>query len=539
MDMQSLHLRDRRGYLGAREISRVKAEFEHGQYRPDTMSWCPGEPSWTSLGRRWSPRRTPWLRVCGIAALIGCLALGVALPLWGMHAPGPPPLPLAWHLGLFAVSLLLTAAVLGVAVKRDPGYGTSPAWTSVWLLISALPLIATLLFQQIENDRIRHEETDARMRLSADKRVLRIDGFISANFVPDFKAAIAQAPHLQRIDILSGGGLVEDALEVAKIVRARELVVRVDDRCASACTLLWAASPAPELGLHGSIGLHQTSTPSRSPKEWRESALQHVETQSREILLRAGFGPDLLSKRSHTPPTSVAWVDAIELIDSGVSLRVVDAQGRQATPAALAMAGALHQMNASDATWRAYLAYADKQPDPVLQRAPAIRQALLAKDKEIAIAWLRRLYIELNAFAFGRSSDADLVRWGQGTAALWEHAARTRNKAQCNALLNNDARLQDQRTHARVRELLADLVEAASLKQPQQDVPETARNAVQVRYNALFWERVASQKATFNWAASSPLWRCGATAQLYQETLSRPAPQAAASLRALRSLYFE
>lgn len=227
--MQHLHLRDRRGYLGVWEMAQVHAEFGRGRYRADTMSWRPGETAWTSLGRRWSPRMTPWLPVLGALALFGCLVLGVALPLWGFHIPGRPPLPLAWHLSLFAASLLSTATVLGIAIKRDPGYGPSRAWTSVWLLILALPLIAALLYQVVSNDRARHQDPDARMVLSADKRVLSIDGSIAANFIDDFKAAMARAPHLQRIDIRSGGGLVGDALEVAKIVRARDVVVRVDD----------------------------------------------------------------------------------------------------------------------------------------------------------------------------------------------------------------------------------------------------------------------------------------------------------------------
>lgn len=539
MSTQHLHLRDRRGYLGVWEMAQVRAEFGGGRYRADTMSWCPGEPRWISLGRRWSPRRRPWLPALGIAAMLGCLVLGVALPLWGLRIPGRLPLPLAWHLSLFAVSLLSTAAVLGIAVRRDPGYGASRAWTSVWLLVLALPLIAALLYQLVSNDRARHEDADARMVLSADKRVLHIEGTIAANFIEDFEAALARAPHLQQIDIRSGGGLVDDALEVAKIIRARELVVRVDDYCASACSLLWAASPARELGLRGSIGLHQAKMPGRAPKEWRESALAESDAQSRAVLLRAGFGPALLSKRSHTPPTSMAWIDATELVDSGVSVRIVDAQGRRATPAAIAMAGALHQMGASDASWRAYLAYAAKQPDQVLQRAPSIRQALLAKDKDIAVAWLGRLYAEMTAFAFGRSTDADMLRWGKDVSALWDDTVRTQDKAQCNTLLDNGERPQSEQTRARVRDLLADLIARTAVQAPQRAVSDAEEQAARLRYNTLFWKALASQPRPVEWATWSQPQRCKVSAQLYQEALSLPPAQAAAALRALRIIHFD
>ncbi len=539
MSMGPLHLRDRRGYLGVWEMGQVHAEFGSGRYRADTMSWCPGETRWVSLGRRWSPRRPPWLPALGIAALLGCLGLGVALPLWGLHIPGQLPVPLGWHLSLFAVSLLSTAAVLGIAVRRDPEYGASRAWTSVWLLVLALPLIAALLYQLVTNDRARHQAADARMVFSADKRVLRIEGTIAANFIDDFKAALARAPHLQQIDILSGGGLVDDALEVAKIIRARELVVRVDDYCASACTLLWAASPERELGLRGSIGLHQTKMPGRVPREWRESALAEADAQSRAILLRAGFGPALLSKRSNTPPTSMAWVDATELIDSGVSVRIVDAQGRRATPAAIAMAGALHQMGASDASWRAYLAYAAKQPDQVLQRAPSIRQALLAKDKDIAVAWLVRLYDAMTAFAFGYASDADMIRWGQGIAALWDDAVSTQDKAKCNTLLDNGERPQSEETRARIRGLLADLIASTATQAPQHAVSDVEERAARLRYNTTFWNALESAQQPIDWAAWSEPQRCKVSAQLYREALALPPAQAAQSLRALRVIHFD
>ncbi|OAG67234.1 hypothetical protein A7D17_18740 [Xanthomonas floridensis] len=539
MSMQHLHLRDRRGYLGVWEMAQVQAEFGRGRYRADTMSWRPGETAWTSLGRRWSPRMTPWLPVLGALALFGCLVLGVALPLWGFHIPGRLPLPLAWHLSLFAVSLILTATVLGIAIKRDPGYGPSRAWTSVWLLILALPLIAALLYQVVSNDRARHEDPDARMVLSADRRVLSIDGSIAANFIDDFKAAMARAPHLQRIDIRSGGGLVGDALEVAKIIRARDLVVRVDDYCASACSLLWAASPERELGLRGSIGLHQNRMLGNAPKEWRESALAQGDAQSRAILLRAGFGPGLLSKRSHTPPTSMAWIDATELVESGVSVRILDAHGKPATPAAIAMAGALHQMGASDASWRTYLAYAAKQPDQVLQRAPSIRQALLAKDKDIAVAWLGRLYADMTAFAFGRSTDADMLRWGKDVSALWDDTVRTQDKAQCNTLLDNGERPQSEQTRARVRDLLADLIARTAVQAPQRAVSDAEEQATRLRYNTLFWTALASQPRPVEWTTWSQPQRCKVSAQLYQEALSLPPAQAAAALRALRIIHFD
>lgn len=482
---------------------------------------------------------TPWLPVLGALALFGCLVLGVALPLWGFHIPGRLPLPLAWHLSLFAVSLLLTATVLGIAIKRDPGYGPSRAWTSVWLLILALPLIAALLYQVVSNDRARHEDPDARMVLSTDKRVLSIDGNIAANFIDDFNAAMARAPHLQRIDIRSGGGLVGDALEVAKIIHARDLVVRVDDYCASACSLLWAASPERELGLRGSIGLHQNRLLGNAPKEWRESALAQGDAQSRAILLRAGFGPDLLSKRSHTPPNAMTWIDATELIESGVSVRILDAHGKPATRAAIAMAGALYQMGASDASWHVYLAYAAKQPDEVLQRAPSIRQALLAKDKDIATAWLRRLYAEMTAFAFRRSSDADMIRWGRGIAALWDDTVRSQHRAQCNTLLGNGELPQDEQTRTRVRGLLADLIARTAVQAPQHAVSDAEEQAARLRYNTLFWEALASQPHPVEWATWSQPQRCKVSAQLYRDALALPPAQAATSLRALRTIHFD
>ncbi|KAB7762489.1 hypothetical protein [Xanthomonas maliensis] len=536
--MDHLHLRDRRGYLGAWTPDQVQADYRQGRYRADTLSWAPGEARWCSLERRWQPRRWPWQGLRIAAALLACLLLGVVLPLWSLQSPGALLIPLPWHLALAAIAVLGSVALLARAIVRDRGTGTSRGWLMVWLLLLALPLMVALLHQMASTERDRQGHANARMRLSADGRVLQIDGSIGARFVPDFRAALARAPQLQRVDIDSGGGLVTDALQAVEQIRARRLVVRVNNTCASACVLLWAASPARELSLRGRIGLHQAQVPGRVPEQWRSNALQDLTDRSRKVLIGAGFGPGLLSAWRTTPATSMYWADASMLMADGVQVRVVDAQGLPATAAQRAMAGALQQMNASDASWQLYLAYAEQQPKQAPGYANAIAQSLLAKDEQRAIDWIVALNGRIDAFAFDHASDAQLLRWGKAMAALWEQASRQESLGQCNALLDTGERPIDQPTRQRIRSLLATLVAeiapgapARPLNPRQQDQAEAAlrRAAAEVRMAA----------STNRADGGMTRLRCTRMAQAYRDALTLPSAEAALRLRMLQALVLD
>ncbi|WP_066097332.1 hypothetical protein [Xanthomonas massiliensis] len=177
--------------------------------------------------------------------------------------------------------------------------------------------------------------TDARLAVDADGRTLRIEGDIGPRFAGDLEQALAATPALQRIVITSGGGYAGPGLEAARLIRRRNLTVRVRSYCASMCVGLWAAAAARELEPDAVIGLHQWRTPcaTLAPEERRECEYsaqfwtQH-DTVYDAWLRSAGFNQHLLDLQANTPADQVAVLAAPQLWDNGVDFAVPDATGR-------------------------------------------------------------------------------------------------------------------------------------------------------------------------------------------------------------------
>ncbi|UWX04379.1 hypothetical protein H1235_04600 [Pseudoxanthomonas sp. NC8] len=71
-----------------------------------------------------------------------------------------------------------------------------------------------------------------------------IDGGIGMTFFDDLATAMEANPFAQRIVITSGGGYAGPGLEAARLIRRKNLTVRVKSHCASMCVGLWAAAAA-------------------------------------------------------------------------------------------------------------------------------------------------------------------------------------------------------------------------------------------------------------------------------------------------------
>lgn len=326
--MTAMYLQDGSGRSGPHDAQELRAAYVRGEWRADTLSWCDGERRWIRLGRRWGePGGSRRAAASGfLVALAGLAALALLPPiLMRSYALSP-----AVHVVAVGAGLLVTGALLALyasRARRDGGTATPRAWLGAVALVAVAAGTAALHVMWRQEQAFRSADPDATMQLSADGRVLRIEGAIAASFVDDFDAALAETTTLERIDITSDGGLIDDALAVAGRIEARRLRVRALDRCASACVLLWAASPARELDAGARIGLHQAWVDDAIPAMWSEAALEELEPRMRALLEGAGFSAALLALRDETPPGRMAWIDASRLLDEGVAMTVVDADG--------------------------------------------------------------------------------------------------------------------------------------------------------------------------------------------------------------------
>lgn len=92
--------------------------------------------------------------------------------------------------------------------------------------------------------------------ISEDGRIVRIEGEIDYNVLAALSEALSRHQALKTVVLESDGGLIYAARAIAGIVLEHGLDTHVPDRCASACTLIFAAGQARTLGQEGRLGFH-------------------------------------------------------------------------------------------------------------------------------------------------------------------------------------------------------------------------------------------------------------------------------------------
>ncbi|WP_449467432.1 hypothetical protein [Stenotrophomonas humi] len=181
---------------------------------------------------------------------------------------------------------------------------------------------------------------DARMVTLEHGSVLRIEGSVGARFAVDLKAALEANPSLQRIDITSGGGYAGPGLEAARMIRRRNLIVRVRKQCASMCVALWAAGAQRQMEPDAWIGLHDWDarcdlrpSPDREECNYQMQFATDHDSSYDAWLRDAGFNQYLLDLQTRTASKDIAILTAPQLWENGVDFSVVSHEGTRMTRA--------------------------------------------------------------------------------------------------------------------------------------------------------------------------------------------------------------
>jgi hypothetical protein len=175
---------------------------------------------------------------------------------------------------------------------------------------------------------------DARMLVGEQETVLRIEGSVGKSFATDLQAALDAHPSLQRIDITSGGGYAQSGLEAARMIRRRNLIVRVHSHCASMCVGLWAAAAQRQMEPDAVIGLHQRNaqcevlpSPAREECRYQDQFATDHDSSYGAWLRDAGFNQYLLDLQTRTASEDIAVLNVLQLWENGVDFSVVNREG--------------------------------------------------------------------------------------------------------------------------------------------------------------------------------------------------------------------
>lgn len=147
------------------------------------------------------------------------------------------------------------------------------------------------------------------------EHAIRVSGRFGPQLESQVRDWLDRYPDTRVLVVQSPGGMRWQALQLAELLNARGITVRVDGRCASACALLWAAADSREMEPGSRLGLHSSRLPAPLPlpvavRQW---IVAYNDRETDRVLRDAGFPEQVIEQGSRTPPTSMSWFDAADL----------------------------------------------------------------------------------------------------------------------------------------------------------------------------------------------------------------------------------
>lgn len=136
-----------------------------------------------------------------------------------------------------------------------------------------------------------------------------------------FLEGLAEVPG--QVALHSPGGNVDEALEIGRRLRARDLSTTIlpGTICLSACPYILAAGVERAVSLRGSVGLHQHyyETPGYLPAFLAVEDIQRSQGRAMEYLIEMGIDPGVMRFGLSTAPEDIYVLVEAELIESRIA----------------------------------------------------------------------------------------------------------------------------------------------------------------------------------------------------------------------------
>ncbi|MCF4099989.1 ATP-dependent Clp protease proteolytic subunit [Maritalea mediterranea] len=166
-------------------------------------------------------------------------------------------------------------------------------------------------FSPIERVQLPRETLQQPLKATLEAgHILTLQGAIDVGAFARLEPELERmAEYVEWVEINSPGGSVDDALALAKLIRALELNMRVPagGYCASSCPLIFAAGVKRDLHQQANIGVHQIYLPANDPNAARNTAqamsdAQSITAQITKHLTDMGVDGALWVHALETPP---------------------------------------------------------------------------------------------------------------------------------------------------------------------------------------------------------------------------------------------
>ena len=153
-------------------------------------------------------------------------------------------------------------------------------------------------------------------------------GMIAPGTAETFKAEIdKRGGYVKAVVLNSTGGSVQDAMAMARLIRAKKFstVVENGSLCASSCPLVFAGGVERRAGEKAAIGVHQVFSPTDNPAANNMDQAQRISADCQKFLVEMGVDPRLWIHAMETPKSELYRLKPDELL----SLKLATDRGEQ------------------------------------------------------------------------------------------------------------------------------------------------------------------------------------------------------------------
>jgi hypothetical protein len=170
------------------------------------------------------------------------------------------------------------------------------------MLLKLVALVASIaLVPPAGALRIKRVETGA-------GTVLRLRGDVKEGDYGRLKSAL-QSGSVVGLEITSGGGSLEDGIDIARAVRDKGLIVYASRECDSVCAFIFLAAKERYIGRGCKIGVHSVS----NDRDREDADSARTTIRMSRLLAGLGVSHSIIGKIIATPPARITFLDNHDL----------------------------------------------------------------------------------------------------------------------------------------------------------------------------------------------------------------------------------
>jgi hypothetical protein len=139
--------------------------------------------------------------------------------------------------------------------------------------------------------------------------VLRLRGDIKEGDYSRLKSQFRGSETIVGLDVSSAGGILEEGLQIADLVRRKELAVYVDGKCNSACAFIFFSAAKRYVGNEPKIGVHSVS----NSRDIEDTESMLLTMKLARISASIGVPQSAVGKMVTTHPGAISYLDQADL----------------------------------------------------------------------------------------------------------------------------------------------------------------------------------------------------------------------------------